>query len=239
MRAQQGSLTGMLWLTAFSTFSFPLSNMRKLAVLVSLVDKYLVHDDLGSHLNLSTRGSLAKASWTYTMRSLIFFGHVWYWSDWMAWKKARLSVLQVGEFAGWHVKPMFHPPGFIPARHASILSPNLPGIGWAGAWRKPLTNVPYKLTFWCTQPRSDARHVREPDCFRCTCHSMRRGHHLSLGSISWIPQDIPIGIRENILDHMYWNPWKIQFKDRPVHRTSYSTWLRSELMRYTTSGLGE
>ncbi len=74
---------------------------------------------------------------------------------------------------------------------------------------------------------------------RCTCHSTQRGHHLSLDSISWIPQDIPIGIRANILDHTYWNPWKIQFKDCPVRKTTYSTWLRSELVRYTTSGLGE
>ncbi len=64
---------------------------------------------------------------------------------------------------------------------------------------------------------------------RCTCHSMPRGHQLSLGSMSWIPQDTPIGIHANILDHTYWNPWKIRLRDRPVRRTSYSTWLCSEL----------
>ncbi len=31
---------------------------------------------------------------------------------------------------------------------------------------KPLTNVPYKCTFWHAWPRSGARRVREPDCCR-------------------------------------------------------------------------
>ncbi len=72
----------------------------------------------------------------------------------------------------------------------------------------------------------------------CTCHSMRRGHHLSLSLISWIPQDISVGIHANILDHTPWNPGKIHFKGCSVHRTSYSTWPHSDLVRYTTPGLG-
>ncbi len=72
---------------------------------------------------------------------------------------------------------------------------------------------------------------------RCTCHPTWRGHHLSLGSISWISQDIPVGICADILYHTYWNQGKIQFKDCSIRRTSYSTWLHSELVRYATSVL--
>ncbi len=72
---------------------------------------------------------------------------------------------------------------------------------------------------------------------RCTCQSTRRGHHLSFGLISWIPQDILVGICADILDYMYWNWGRIQFNDCPTCRTSYSMWLCSELMRYATSVL--
>jgi hypothetical protein len=44
---------------------------------------------------------------------------------------------------------------------------------------------------------------------RWSCHCMWRGHHLSLGSISWIPQDIPVEISADIFDYTYWNQGKI------------------------------
>ncbi len=37
---------------------------------------------------------------------------------------------------------------------------NLVNCKLNGTWHKPLTNVPYKHTFWCAWPRSDARCVR-------------------------------------------------------------------------------
>ncbi len=109
-----------------------------------------------------------------------------------------------------------------------------------GGWHKRLqmyqTNVLFAapdqgqmLDVWESQTAESA--------LRCMCHSTRRGHHLSLGLISWIPQDTPIGIRADILDHTYWNQGKIQFNDCPVRRNSYSTWLCSELVRYATSVL--
>ncbi len=85
------------------------------------------------------------------------------------------------------------------------------------------------LDMWESQPAESA--------LRCMCHSTQRGHHLSLGSISWLPQDIPIGIHADILDHTYWNWGKIHFNDCPIHRISYSMWLCSELVRYATSVL--
>ncbi len=106
------------------------------------------------------------------------------------------------------------------------------------SWCKPLTNVPYNCTFWRAQPRSDARHVRGPDCW-CELLGVRAipmwvSNHLTLGQYLEYHKISPCTCK---IDHTYWNQGRSQFNDPPVRRLSYSTRFHSELARCATSVL--